>query len=74
MIVKALLAAGARLGAGWTVGPFTVATPLTEAGDEEIKRALRAAGAGWPSFILENLGGIVLWGIVIVAAAVWSEW
>ena len=76
-IVEALLAAGARPDAGWTIGPLTFATPLTAAGNEEIERALRAAGAGWPSFILETLRGIVSWGIVLVVlpaiVAIWSE-
>ena len=72
-IVQALLAAGARPDAGGTFGPFTFATPLTAAGNEEIKQALRAAGAGWPSFILENLRGIVSWGLVILIVALLNE-
>ena len=64
--MEALLAAGASPGAGFTLLPFTVLTPLIVAGKEEIKRALRAAGAGWPSFFLETLRGIVLLGIVLV--------
>ena len=53
--LKALLAAGARSGVGLspTVGPFTFATPLTLARDEEVivnepilSRILRAAGVG----------------------------
>ena len=49
---------------------------MTAAGNEEIKQALRAAGAGWPSFFLETLRGIV-WGIVLVVLLAivdrWSE-
>ena len=46
---------------------------MTAAGNEEIKQALRAAGAGWPSFILENLRGIVSWGLVILIVALLNE-
>ena len=68
--MEALLAAGASPGAGFTLLPFTVLTPLTVAGNEEIERALRAAGAGC-SFILENLRGIVPWGIVLMV--MWTK-
>ena len=66
--MEALLAAGARPGTGITVGPFAVGTPLTAAGNEEIKRALRAVGAGWPSFIVENLRGILV--LMVLSAIV----
>ena len=52
--VEALLAARARAGAGFTIGPFTLFTPLGAAHDMDVKQVLRTGGAEPMGFYIRN--------------------